>query len=126
PHHAVGRAHRADGRTHRGDLGPPGGRGAAPDPPAARPRHRRGADKPPDARRVRRRRPGHRHAARKQGGGPADRRLLARGSDRPDNRRDRKGALAMANIELAIAHRQTTWWKTLLTSQAILVLLALI
>ena len=60
-HAAVGPEDRADGRAHGGDQRAPGGRGAEPDPPPARPRHRGGADQPPHARRVRGGRP-HRRA----------------------------------------------------------------
>ena len=37
PHHAVGGQDRADGRADGGDLGAPGGGGAEPHPPVARP-----------------------------------------------------------------------------------------
>ena len=53
PHAAVRAQDRADGRADRRHQRAPGRRGAQPDPPPARPRHRRRADQPPHARRIR-------------------------------------------------------------------------
>ena len=78
PHAALRSEDRADGRADGGDQRAPGGGGAEPHPPAARPRHRRHPDQPPHAGRLRGRRPHRRAAARPQGRRQGDRRVPRR------------------------------------------------